>query len=296
MFTQNPTMEEIRQFLDQSTIHGLSHLSTGRKWSRLLWMLVVIGGFTGAVLLIQKSFYNWDESPISTTLETLPITQITLPNVTVCPPKTFLLTQNFDMTLSNEMKIEEGNRKKLLEFAFDLIQEKNFSEMIRNLGKLEIYDRFYNWYHGYTKIEYPYLNLLSQLRYIVHTSLASGIASTQHFGDNYNESLVDSIIDFGITVYVPENLPYGNNVTLTFKIVRNTLNENGTSSSSYFRDTLNFLCSFGCNSFDRNIISKTYEKNIISPKPGDKFLIQYKRNIPQSSIKSTEDNKGCLLK
>ena len=60
-----------------------------------------MGGFTGAGYLIAKSFDNWKQSPISTTIETLPISQITFPNVTVCPPKNSVLNLNYDVVESN---------------------------------------------------------------------------------------------------------------------------------------------------------------------------------------------------
>ena len=80
-------MDHVKEFLDNSTIHGLSFISSTRRWSRLFWILVVIGGFSGAGYMIYTSFHNWGQSPISTTIETLPISELTLPNVTVCPPK-----------------------------------------------------------------------------------------------------------------------------------------------------------------------------------------------------------------
>ena len=82
--TLNMIIQEIKQFLELSTVHGLSYISTAKKWSRLFWILVVIGGFSGAGYLIHVSFDNWKQSPISTTIEILPISQITFPNVTVC--------------------------------------------------------------------------------------------------------------------------------------------------------------------------------------------------------------------
>ena len=88
------TVEDIKQFFELSTIHGLQYFSIVRKWSRLFWILVVFGGFTGAGYLINESFNNWKQSPISTTIETVPISQITFPNVTVCPPRNLFLNLN----------------------------------------------------------------------------------------------------------------------------------------------------------------------------------------------------------
>ena len=80
-------MGSIKEFLESSTIHGLQYIATTRKIVKLLWILVIVAGFSGAGVLINQSFQAWDESPVKTTIETLPITEITLPKVTVCPPK-----------------------------------------------------------------------------------------------------------------------------------------------------------------------------------------------------------------
>ena len=72
-------MENVKNFLESSTIHGLAYIATGRKHVRLFWLLIVITGFTGAGFLIHTSFKSWADSPVKTTIETLPITEITFP-------------------------------------------------------------------------------------------------------------------------------------------------------------------------------------------------------------------------
>ena len=139
-------MEKITQFLEFSTIHGLYHISTSVRYSRLFWIWVVIGGFSGAGYLIYTAFQNWEQSPISTTIETLPISQITVPNVTVCPPKTSLLDLNYDIKQSENVTLDNDSRKKLFAFALDVIQEEFYKEMMKNLSKVEDPDRYYNWF------------------------------------------------------------------------------------------------------------------------------------------------------
>ena len=122
---------DIKEFLDTSTIHGLSFISSTRRWSRLFWILVVIGGFSGAVYMIYTSFYNWGQSPITTTIETLPISELRLPNVTVCPPKNSLLNLNYDIVHSDEMKLDNDTRKELFDFALDVVQDEFYQETRR---------------------------------------------------------------------------------------------------------------------------------------------------------------------
>ena len=49
--------------------------------------MIVLGGFGGGLLMIYESFENWRDRPITTSIDTLPISAITFPNVTVCPPR-----------------------------------------------------------------------------------------------------------------------------------------------------------------------------------------------------------------
>ena len=44
--TRSLTMEGVTAFLESSTIHGLAHIATGRKYVRLFWILVVIAGYS----------------------------------------------------------------------------------------------------------------------------------------------------------------------------------------------------------------------------------------------------------
>ena len=142
-------MEKITQFLEFSTIHGLYHISTSVRYSRLFWIWVVIGGFSGAGYLIYTAFQNWEQSPISTTIETLPISQITFPNVTVCPPRNSFLNLNYDIMQSQNITLDNNARKELFDYSLDVINDEFYEEIMANLSKVEDPDRFYNWYHGY---------------------------------------------------------------------------------------------------------------------------------------------------
>ena len=91
------TMQSVRAYLESSTIHGLSYISTTRKCSRIFWLVIVIAGFSGAGVLIYNAFQSWALSPISTSEETLPMEQIKFPKVTVCPPKNTFTDLNYDL-------------------------------------------------------------------------------------------------------------------------------------------------------------------------------------------------------
>ena len=135
-------MEELRLFLETSTIHGLGWIASSKRYLRLGWILVVIGGFSAAGYMIYSSFNNWRKNPVVTTIETLPISEITFPNVTVCPPRGTTTNFNFDIQQSEKMNIDVDTRKNLIEFAIDVIQEDCYKEMLRNMDKVQEENRY----------------------------------------------------------------------------------------------------------------------------------------------------------
>ena len=98
-------MKNIQDFLESSTIHGLQYIPRTNQLLKLFWILVVAVGFAGAAGLIYQSFQAWDESPVKTTIETRPITEITFPRVTVCPPKNTYTDLNYDLMKIGNMTL-----------------------------------------------------------------------------------------------------------------------------------------------------------------------------------------------
>ena len=78
-------MEGVRSFLESSSIHGLVYISTTKRLLKIFWTIVVIAGFTVAGIMIYQSVQDWKDNPVTTTVETVSIKEITFPKVTVCP-------------------------------------------------------------------------------------------------------------------------------------------------------------------------------------------------------------------
>ena len=73
-------MATVRGFLENSTIHGLVHISTGKSAvERLVWVIIVAACFATAAYMINDSYKEWQESPVSTTITTHPITELSSP-------------------------------------------------------------------------------------------------------------------------------------------------------------------------------------------------------------------------
>ena len=65
----------------------LSYFPSQTKAAKILWFGIVCLGFIGAGVLIGKSYKEWQESPIATSITTHPIDDLDFPKVTICPPR-----------------------------------------------------------------------------------------------------------------------------------------------------------------------------------------------------------------
>ena len=149
-------MEGGRLFLESSTIYGLGHISATRNSLKIFWVLIVITGFTVAAVIINESFQTWIERPVSTTIETLSITEIKLPKVTVCPPKNTFTNLNYDIMMARNFSLNAVDREEILNYTVEMIQKYNFDDVMLNMSLIEEENRFYNWYHGITQLQIPY--------------------------------------------------------------------------------------------------------------------------------------------
>ena len=227
-------MEEIRTFLESSTIHGLVYISTAKKSIvRSIWILVVIGGFSGASFLIYQSFQNWNQNPKRTTTETLPLKGITMPKVTVCPPKSTYTNLNYDLMMIKNKTLHDSTRTRITRYALRLIQDYSFNELMSNINLLQDENRYYNWYHGYSELLLPFwgrakCNKLKDpkcgkvsLRYYLNTMASQGNISTQYFGEKFDAEKVKKDIIFHITI---GGIPGGDNLTAYFEIDKIMIN------------------------------------------------------------------------
>ena len=85
--------------------------------------------------------------------------------------------------------------------------------------------RFFNWYHGYTKIQLPkrLYSYNGQLDYFIGTSATSGTIMTKYFGENYTSHLVEKNLFTSILVIIPRKVRGNKNVTLSFKVDKITM-------------------------------------------------------------------------
>ena len=228
-------MDGVRSFLESSTIHGLSYISTSRGLAKFFWTFVVFSGFTLAATLIYESFQDWNDNPITTTIETLSLKEVTLPKITVCPPKSTFTNLNYDLMMIRNMTLDSQSRSDLTKYAVQLIQDHNFAELIANLSLIEEENRYYNWYNSYTMMNLPYwgpdtsstcnnLNCARvQLRYNIYTIASSGNLSTRSFGEKFNARTIEKNLFVIIRHIVSPENKINENITLQFEVEKNTM-------------------------------------------------------------------------
>ena len=91
-------MLNFQDFLETSTIHGLSRISSSKvKFLKLFWFLIVLAGFTAAGSLIFNALTDYENKPTMTTTETIPIAHLKFPSIILCPPKGSYTNLNYDL-------------------------------------------------------------------------------------------------------------------------------------------------------------------------------------------------------
>ena len=130
-------MKEIRTFLESSSIAGLNHIATSTKYAKLFWIFAVVSGFIGAGYLINMSFQSWSMSPVTTTVETLPLSRITLPKVTVCPPKNTFTDLNYDLMRAENLALDDDQKNQLFKMSLGLLENNFFENNWATWNKVE---------------------------------------------------------------------------------------------------------------------------------------------------------------
>ena len=195
-------LEGVREFLESSSIHGLSYIASTRGLVRILWTCVVITGFTCAGLLINQAFSSWATSPVSTTIETLPISDLDFPNVTVCPPRNSFTSLNPDLVRARNVTFEAERRKELSDFLADFVFDTNYN---RRYSAFAAYEDKENWYTGETQISLPFTGPDNILHQEFRFQNITGTFSTAFFRQPFNESSFESLISISICLEFPRH-------------------------------------------------------------------------------------------
>ena len=283
-------MGEFRTFLEASSIHGLTYISTTRSLFRIFWTLVVITGFTGAGFLIYESVQSWEESPVSTTVETLPITELTFPKVTVCPPKNTYTNLNYDLMMAENMTMDNDTRKEYAYYVLEVLQDHFHEKYMDNFTQLEEENRYFNWYHGFTEVKLPSTlpraYYYEDLSFEVNTWAANGYISTKFFGQEFNLDNVPIDMKNEIDIYFDANIRKNKLITLTFEI--ETIKQIRTG------ETLRI----GPFSQEQSVsgLDESHTKVLKNFTPPTNIRIKHKRGVPKEDFTNMKMMPGFKVK
>ena len=131
----------LREFLESSTIHGLVNISTAKTRSaRATWVVIVVACFSLSIFMITNSHQDWEESPVSTTITTQPITDLEFPTVTVCPPRGSNTALNHLLGKVKDVNFTLEERNELLDISREIFLElpnTRYAKQIAGLVNVE---------------------------------------------------------------------------------------------------------------------------------------------------------------
>ena len=138
----------------------------------------------------MQSFYNWEISPIATTLETTPIQQVTYPLIYVCPPRNTFTNLNYDLENVPDERLEPNFVNELVRLVDEKIQDAELEKTLVELDTFEEKNKFQNWYLGLSELALPrYYYIFGYLKHTIAytTTASSGTVSSPFFRRIFNE-------------------------------------------------------------------------------------------------------------
>ena len=214
-------MEGLKEFIESSTIHGLAHISTNRGLVRFLWLFVVLIGFSGAGILIHQSFSSWAASPISTTIQTVPISDLDFPNVTVCPPKKSFTSLNPDLVMSKNMTFDLKKRHEVADSIVDTVFFANYEPKYKEFLEYRGQQKLKDLYSGVSKIVLPsHKKMPNNVTYRVYnydTQALNGSISTPYFRKPFDNNTFELTLIMQAFIYVPDKIQKGSKIVLDFE-------------------------------------------------------------------------------
>ena len=144
---------EILRFLESSTIHGLAHISTAKtKSAKLTWVAIVVICFAIAISMITSSYKEWQESPVSTTITTHPITELKFPTVKVCPPRGSNTALNHLLEKVKNVNFTEKEKQELLDISKKVFLEIPNKQHSKDVSALLSSENIRSIMNGHTSL------------------------------------------------------------------------------------------------------------------------------------------------
>lgn len=249
-------MDQFKEFLESSTVHGLVYISTTKQFSRLFWVAVVVCGFSVAGMMIQQSVSDWRESPVSTSTETLDIANITFPPIIVCPPKVkSLLTifqfnlslqgtftnLNYDLDRAEKITLNQEAKDSLTTSTKMIIEDVSNTDLNDLEKSFTVTDKLLNRYKGISLLNLPFAEAdadeeVLRFNYRLITGATEGTFTTPHFQQTFELKNFMRKVDFNLDIEKPDSAA---DSKIMLEIELDTKETSG--GDSYLRLNMEFL-------------------------------------------------------
>ena len=168
-----------------------------------MWFGIVCLGFVGAGILIGKSYKEWQESPIATSITTHPIKDLDFPMVTVCPPQGSNTALYHDLVKAGNGSLSEKNRQSLKESAKDIFikaPHKEYAKKMMTTSNARNVDQVFQGFHSIPK---PNKQGNS---FEIKMWNKNGTITTPLFGEDFHEEYYKENRDFHVVLELPEDI------------------------------------------------------------------------------------------
>ena len=180
-------MEIVQDFLENSTIHGLSHISTSRHLAvKFLWACTVLASFTISIVLINNAVNSWKKSPVITFIETNNISDLEFPNVTVCPPTDTNTGLNNVLEASKKISLLPWMTDDLARDSVLLAQDEYHLDVVGKMIAHTDIKNIQKYYKGVTSFSLPKTNDNMVHSFLVLTTATEGLIRTAGFGEPFS--------------------------------------------------------------------------------------------------------------
>ena len=105
----------ITSYFSETTVHGFRYVAEGENLcEKLFWGLLISVGFVFSGAIILRSFSDWEQTPLQTTIDkvSMPIEELYQPAITVCNPHELQMPQRnrwmYIEKLLNMIDVDKG--------------------------------------------------------------------------------------------------------------------------------------------------------------------------------------------
>ena len=155
------------------------------KVGKAAWLIVVCLGFLTATLLIGKSYMDWMESPVATSISTHLIESLDFPKVTVCPPHGSSTALYHDLVKHKNHTLVESERQSLNKLAYATFMEDSHRDHMRYMVAAANPENVENVHIGFHSFPKPYGENGLEMRMWTN----NGSVRTPWYGETYSKDM-----------------------------------------------------------------------------------------------------------